>query len=751
MTKIENVICDTGQDYQNDSPEIDFVDRIYGEGGLLDKNLNGYIEREGQKRLSRSVLKCLQTGKTGLFEAPTGSGKSLGYLFPLMHKLANNPQERAIISTSGITLQSQIVNKDAPFAQRFVSKPISYCLLKGRNNFLCKAKFSKLTDKSNTNFSKENLERLISKNLFENADLRNLSNKINSWGKTTTTGEKQSLGEYIPNSLWRHYSCVDNDECNGKACPYMSECFYRKARSEAAAAQLVITNHHMVCADLLTDHGILGSYNSIIFDEGHDLEEIMKDFFEIKLSRNTLKKTIQVLANKENVLNTVIPEDIVHLLGFERRKRSDGEIYYEEIAPYYGLQRYFQDMFSYIDNCLAIKKRDESTSKFKSDQLSFAIIGDVAEQTNDPQAFVKIREKIERESLDIISRIHESLNSQVGIPEEKNESPISQCLTYLEKRILTISERIFTLTKNTFENDEKSDFISRVDETKSGDAMLVGRLVFPRSILKPKFFDNNQKTPIILSATLSVNNNFESIKTSYGIDEVVEDIIPSHFNLGRNLLWYVPTNKMTSYSNANLNEYSLKVSQAVEDMMMLTEGGTLALFTSIRQLKETAEYIRDRGRVPYKLFIQNEQYNRDGLINEFKKDEKSCLLATRSFFQGVDVPGISLKSLIIDKLPFEFPNDPTIKAEQCYYKLKGKNFFKDRLLPTMIRTLKQATGRLLRHESDWGVVTVLDSRILSSGKRSYGKIIINSFPDDLIITVDDKYVERFLSQHETPF
>jgi ATP-dependent DNA helicase DinG len=239
------------------------------------------------------------------------------------------------------------------------------------------------------------------------------------------------------------------------------------------------------------------------------------------------------------------------------------------------------------------------------------------------------------------------------------------------------------------------------------------------------------------SATLSQGGNFDFLKSRLGLsDQTVTLSLASPFDYANNTILYVPK---PFPSPKEESTFSLAFIERLHDILKLSQGRALVLFTSYRMLHITAEALDNK--LPWRLLVQGQKASA-ALLGDFTKDVHSVLLATTSFWQGVDVPGQSLSVVVIDRLPFARPNRPITKARSNRIEQNGGDPFNDYSLPEMTLTLKQGLGRLLRNSTDRGLLAVMDNRLIST---AYGKKVLSSLPPSPI-TSDFSKVKKFLKK-----
>jgi ATP-dependent DNA helicase DinG len=244
------------------------------------------------------------------------------------------------------------------------------------------------------------------------------------------------------------------------------------------------------------------------------------------------------------------------------------------------------------------------------------------------------------------------------------------------------------------------------------------------------------KTVVLTSATISTNGNFDYIRTRLGLPEdCLTGIYPSHFDFLNQTLMYIPKD----LPNPKDPDFGSEVAKRIADILQRTHGRAMVLFTSYHNLNLVYRHLK--GYLPYTIFRQGDA-PRSTLLDAFRQDIHSVLLATGSFWQGVDVPGEALSCLIIDKLPFDSPGDPLVAARIDAIRERGGNPFMEYQVPSAIISLKQGWGRLIRKGSDKGILSVLDIRIRTS---QYGRAFLDSLPE-IPITHDLSDITEFMER-----
>jgi ATP-dependent DNA helicase DinG len=487
--------------------------------------------------------------------------------------------------------------------------------------------------------------------------------------KTTSTGDKAELSK-VPESasVWNLVTST-RDTCLGSECQYYQDCFVMKARKEAQQADVVVVNHHLFFADVaLKDTGVaelLPSANTIIFDEAHQLPETASLFFGDTVS------TSHVL----ELCRDVLAEGLAHA--------RDGAEWAKVVTP---VERAARDL----------------RLAFPQDVIRLAV-GQIAPSSEFFPALEKLKEEFE---------------GMIAILEKQAEraETIEQCRV----RAIDLFTRLSTWNAGggAAEDQDKVQWV----EAFSSSLHLHQT---PLSIA-PIFSKQREGTPrtwIFTSATLAVKNDFNHYMSQMGLWNEHAQSWPSPFDYGQQGLLYVPEN----LPNPNAPDYTDAVIDAALPMIEAAGGRTFLLCTTIRAVNRAAERLREefeKRNLPFPLMVQGEA-GRTELLDRFRAAGNGVLIGSQSFWEGVDVRGDALSLVIIDKLPFSPPDDPVLAARIEALEKKGMNGFVHHQLPAAIINLKQGAGRLIRDETDRGVLMICDPRLIS---KPYGKRIWQSLP-----------------------
>jgi ATP-dependent DNA helicase DinG len=603
---------------------------------------------------------------TLIVEAGTGTGKTFAYLVPAM--LWGG---KVIVSTGTKHLQDQLFARDIPTVRDALAVPVSVAMLKGRANYLCHYYLQRTADNG----------RLPSRQ--ETAYLQD----IVRFAKITKSGDKAELAS-VPETaqVWSMVTST-RENCLGQECPNYKDCFVMQARREAQQADIVVVNHHLFFADImLRDTGmaeLLPTANTIVFDEAHQLPETATLFFGETLS------TAQLL----ELARDTVAEGLVHA----------------------------RDAVEWVKLGAALERaaRDVRLA-FREDSLrvSAAQLG----ETHPLHA-----------ALDALDAALDTLAQALAAQAERAES-LGACL----RRARELQDQLarWIAAPMPAADAERAASASREHKAASehGDDRIHWVEVFSHSVqlhetplsVAPIFAKQRAGVPrawIFTSATLSVRGDFTHYAAQMGLDAKRSMTLPSPFDYGTQGLLYVPRNLPQPSSPA----FTDAVFDAALPAIEAAGGGVFVLCTTLRAVDRIAAKLRDvietRGwSTP--LLTQGDA-SRTELLDRFRAYGNAILVGSQSFWEGVDVRGDALSLVVIDKLPFAPPDDPVLSARLDVLTKKGLSPFAVHQVPQAVITLKQGAGRLIRAETDRGVLMICDTRLVD---KPYGKRIWQSLP-----------------------
>ncbi len=684
-------------------------------GGPLSKFSGNFEERPVQIQLLKSIAKAFNENSLGAFEAGTGVGKSFAYLIPAMLWAVEN-QERVVVSTGTINLQQQLSEKDIPMAQKIIGKKIKAILLKGRNNYICLRRLEELGKEPDL-FTSES----------------DVLEKIYEWAKTSPTGSRSDLAFNPPENLWSRI-CSESDACMGLHCPYRDKCFVMSVRREAADAQLLVVNHHLLFADIESrmngvgydDTAVLPPYKRIVFDEAHGIENAATSFFSEQVARFKILKQMNLL--------------------YRQRRQSFAGYIFTLTALSHG-----PDNSEKVAEAVSLVKTDiENLETAALDALGNGYTLRLFEETKTVfQPVISLLMTLASDISRLVAAVREITD---GIAEEDK----TQDAYWETKAIIRHLEDTTIVCKDFSAWEEKCDKVFWIQKNrlnpefaKDGKEFYVTFTRTPLDIaplMNTGVFEPMESV-VCTSATLKTGNDFGFWMRRAGLSFSDETRLrsasfDSPFPYEKNVLFAVPRD-IPFPDNIEFQRY---VEFTLVKLIKAARGRTLVLFTSYDSLKSafsTSQY--EISKMGLTLLKQGDD-DRFRLLDKFKNDKSSVLYATDSFWQGIDVPGSSLSQVIIVKLPFSVPSDPVFAARAQAVENRGGSAFMELSVPEAVIKFRQGFGRLVRRSSDKGAVVVLDRRIM---EKRYGKIFLDSIPETkrLYDSADNiaAAVERILS------
>jgi len=660
--------------------------KLISSEGALSLSIPDFEEREGQKRMMNLVIKTFNNSSSALIEAGTGIGKSIAYLVPAIIWSIKN-RERVVVSTNTINLQEQLLFKDIPELRKALGDNFSCVLMKGRGNYVC---FNRVEE--------------VQKDLFSFIDEEEIEQfeAILKWIQITDDGSLSDLSFMPRMSFWEKINS-QSVTCRGSSCIHFNRCFVNRIKRKALTANLIVTNHHYLLADAaLIDAGvsILPSYERVIIDEAHNLEEAITSLFTKKITPSgvigLLNRLYQAQKNKG-------------YLVFLQKNRfcNDENILKNLMEKTAELKGFVFELFEGVDKFL-----EQLTVSYEANQGDEYGVFEINEKLfNSPGWEELVLERLEKFNVKCseVAFSLEKLSTRLGQNEQQKKQ--------VEGFVSRIKELVDTVS--IFLNFSEKQYVRWLEQKHQ--LGLVISLVDAGKMLYELLFKRTG-TLVLTSATLSVGGRFDFIRKRFFLFRVDEEaIIPSPFPYQKNMKIFLPF-------DSPLQEdpyYIDKLAESIMQIVRKTDGKAFILFTSYRTLNGVVKHLKEGLKESgIAIFIQGENSRRN-LLESFKININSILCGTESFWEGVDAPGETLECVIITKLPFRVPTDPVIKARIERIREEDGNPFMEYLLPLAVIKMKQGVGRLIRKSSDRGIIVVLDSRIMT---RSYGKLFLDSIP-----------------------
>jgi ATP-dependent DNA helicase DinG len=616
---------------------------FFAPGGILARSPLPYEYRPGQLQMATAVERALTEHRHLIVEAGTGTGKTLAYLLPALRT-----GRRIIVSTGTKALQDQLFFRDVPFLETLIGD-LHVCYMKGRANYLCRAK----------------LAALRSQPILSGLEEIDQYRQISEWEKTTKTGDRAEI-DGLPESsaLWQKLD-ARTEACLGTTCPDYPRCFITEMRRKALESDIIIVNHHLFFADLSVkreatgapDAGVLPEAAAVIFDEAHELEDVASSYFGLSVSNirfEELARDIDAMLRGK--------EGADKLPALTQQLRDRARMFFAGLPMTGDGRQPFTAREEFLETAGDLYLAVRTTLRRIEEEIGG--LKDIDESTGLRKRVVRLRSEL----------------------EFLLESNANNMVYWMERRISgggsPVRGGFHTPSRNTF-----------LQATPIDVSELMTELVFEQI-----------PTVVLTSATLTVQGGFEHIRKRLGLTEARELVVPSHFHYEQQALLYLPP----EMPDPRDPEFPSAAARCIERVLAITHGRAFCLFTSYSQMRDLYERLLPVLDFPILL---HGTAPRKTLLEQFRKTPNAVLFGTSSFWQGVDVQGEALSCVIIDRLPFAVPSDPVVQARmKAIEEAGGKPFFEYQV-PEAVLTLKQGFGRLIRSLEDRGVLVLLDPRI----------------------------------------
>jgi ATP-dependent DNA helicase DinG len=606
------------------------VAEVLGPQGLLANTLDRFAPRRQQLEMAEAVEQALRDGRVLIAEAGTGTGKTFAYLVPALLS-----GQKVIVSTGTRNLQDQLFLRDLPRLREAMASPARIALLKGRANYLCIHR----------------LESALQDPRGQPARQLRWLRRIRGWSQVTRTGDVSELGDVPEDApVWPLVTST-SDNCLGQECPSFARCHLVEARRRAQEADVVVVNHHLLCADFaLKEDGfgeLLPAADAFVIDEAHQLPEVASNFFGSMLSTR-------------------------QLLELGRDTRTE---YHREAGDLEALERQ-------VD---ALEKAARDLRLAFGQDTRRGAWQEIAGEGVIVDALRSCRAELDR--------LRELLDAMQG-----RGKGLDGCLARSTAMLAQFDE----LTDDAADDSRIRWFETFTQSLRLHSTPLDVAALFQGQMAR------HPAAWVFTSATLAVGTSFEHFQRQLGLFDAEARQWDSPFDYPNQALWFVPRDMPAPQDR----RFTAAVVDLVLPILEASGGRAFLLFTSHRALREAASDLRERIELP--LLVQGERPKNE-LLERFVGHGNAVLLGTASFWEGVDVRGEALSLVVIDKLPFASPGDPVLQARLEAMRKAGGNPFVDYQVPQAAIALKQGAGRLIRDVDDQGVLVVCDPRLLRRG------------------------------------
>jgi len=652
----------------------------YEPKGKLSTIIEDYETRPTQQHMTEMIMDAFENNKKKLIEAGTGVGKTMAYLMAAVHfSLKDN--KKVVVSTYTHNLQEQLLKKDVPLLQKiFAPTEFQIALVKGRRNYL----------------SYKRLELLMHKEYFADHETTTII-KILLWLTHTETGDLDEL-----TFVGKEFTLLDEICCAEYACShddpeFKNACYLMKARQKAFDADIVIINHALLLQDSTSETPILPDYKHLVIDEAHHLEKVATDAFTVVLAFHSFQRPFDKLKKNLDLLNKNLT-DAASIDEIQTIKQSTDQLI-GRIEIFFGLVGIFleKNLGAYQFNQVNLSDADVMSKEWLQAKEAGKLVNEAA-----------------RNILEKLSKLQESLKEGLtSVTWKEIKGYMYEC----EKKIADL--------KSVLETEDASfEQMTWISKTYEENVMIRRSPVDVGPTLNQVLW-NEKDSVILTSATLRTDHTFNFIRGQLGIEQTFEEAaLPSHFSYPDQVRILIPEDLPEPATEG----YFLKCAELIKNIIRANGGRTLVLFTAKKALSATFHLVAPELKKEGISVLGQQITGGRGKILQHFKDEPatSAIFGTQSFWEGVDLQGDVLNCVIIQKLPFDPPDDPMIIARSKKY----RDPFNEYQLPKAILKFKQGFGRLIRSSKDTGTIVVLDTRIV---QKKYGRQFLEALPDGIKI------------------
>jgi DNA polymerase-3 subunit epsilon/ATP-dependent DNA helicase DinG len=692
---------DDGKHPPLDNPEkpiplnTDEVASVLEYGGPFSRYFDSFEQRPEQVAMMRAVADALSVGTHLMVEAGTGVGKSFAYLVPAA-LFAKQNNTRIIVSTNTINLQDQLVQRDLPNLGQALDLDFRFSVLKGRSNYLCPRRL-------------ENLRHFGPRT----ADEMRVLAKVMVWQLNNQSGDRSELNLTGPaeREVWVRVSAEDDacttDTCikrTGGACPF------HRAKSASQSANVLVVNHALLLSDIATGSKVLPEYSHLIVDEGHHLEAATTNALSFRLTQFDVERMMKEIGGSNaGVLGRLLTETQTAL------RPSDFGLLQQKVTRAtdmaFRIEQFNREFFNTLAEFARMQREGQQPSNYawqarvlpSTRTLPYwdevEMMWGNTDETLD--LLVNALSEIYKAATDLYAEGHDQLEDVIA-----DLGNVARRLTEAEANI------------NGMISKPAQGMVYWIEVQPNGNRLSLNAAPLSVASLVEKYLWHEKRSVILTSATLTAHGEFQYLRNTLGADEAEEMQLGSPYDYESAALLYIAND----IPEPNQNGFQQILDKTLLATAKATGGRMLVLFTSYAALKKTSQAITGPlAREDIYVYEQGDGASPNALLESFKATDRAVLLGTKSFWEGVDVPGDSLSVVVITKLPFDVPTDPLIAARSEMY----EDSFNQYYLPEAILKFRQGFGRLIRTQSDRGVVAILDRRVLT---KQYGRLFLESLP-----------------------
>ncbi len=673
----------------------DEVASILEYGGPFSQYFDSFEQRPEQVAMLRAVTDALSYGNHLMVEAGTGVGKSFAYLVPAA-LFAKQNNTRVVVSTNTINLQDQLVQRDLPNLSVALNLDFRFSILKGRSNYLCPRRF-------------ENMRHYGPRTAEE---MRVLA-KVMVWQMENQNGDRSEINLTGPTEreVWSRMSAED-DACTTETCVKRTggACPFHRAKSASQSAHVLVVNHALLLSDVATGSKVLPEYSHLIIDEGHHLESATTNALSFKLNQYDMDRMMkEVGGSNAGILGRILGET------HDALRPSDFGLFQQKISRAtdmaFRIEQMNRGFFNALGEFARLQREGQPQSNYNWQARVLPATRTLPYWDEIEMAWDATGETL-RLLINALAEIYKNVGELYAEGHDNLEDVMSD-ISNVARRLTEAEANVTGMISKPM-----NGMVYWIEVQPNGNKLSLNAAPLSVAKLVEQYLWHEKRSMVLTSATLTAHGEFQYLRNTLGADEADEMQLGSPYDYENAALLYIAND----IPEPNANGFQQILEKTLINTAKATGGRMLVLFTSYAALKKTAQAITGPlAREDIYVYEQGDGASPNALLESFKATERAVLLGTKSFWEGVDVPGDSLSVVVLTKLPFDVPTDPLIAARSEMY----EDSFNQYYLPEAILKFRQGFGRLIRTQSDRGVVAILDRRVLT---KQYGRLFLESLP-----------------------
>lgn len=700
------------------APSASQIDEAFAQDGCVSKMYSHYERRHEQVAMAQEVRAALATSTHRAIEAGTGVGKSIAYLLPeVLFSQLNNVTVGVATKTNALT--DQLVDHELPALDQVLPGGVSYCSLKGYDHYPCLSHLERAA-KGELPLSLVDMQGKSQNTVA--ADMLTAIAVVYAYACQSPAGDLDALGirwRYVP----RFMLTTTPADCLRSRCPfYPNECFVHGARRRAASCDVVVTNHALLLRNIAADNAILPPIRHWVIDEAHGFEEEARRQWAVEVSGDQVRSAFEVLGGTKT---GVIHRIMVQSVGLDGGTMIAG-LLTKAAGSLAGTSIVTGDLLECVHGLAHLAPRSGGYEN------AVLWIDDSVRKSDEWEA-------VHKAGVDCSQKLAQSvhfLNQTI----EALQAPAPQLAAELGEPTRRLAEVLDAIKIIILEPDDRYVYSAQLyrQKKKIAQERLVAEKLDIGADLGAQWLPE-MRSVVFTSATMAVGNNFTHFDHAVGLDKLPQNAyrnlqLDSSFDYDHNMAVIVAKNMPAP----NDREYIIRLADLLFDVHKAMGGSVLTLFTNRRDMEQVYGLLEPRlAEIGLEVVCQDRRLSPRRLRERFVSEQSLSLMALKSFWEGFDAVGDTLRCVVIPKLPFSSPQDPLVRERE----LREDRAWWRYSLPEAVLSVKQAAGRLIRSSTDSGILLLADSRLVT---KRYGRDFMKSLPSRTRTNLETENVGRYI-------